>query len=227
MEQLQVIQSKIYEIRGQKVMLDRDLAELYQVTTSNLNKAVKRNLKRFPPDFMFQLTEEEWEILRFQNGIIKKGRGEHTKYLPHAFTEQGLAMLSGLLNSDIAIQVNINIMRAFVAVRQMIALPPTDKLTELQQEVANLKAYMEEILSDQNDINEETAMQLELINQSLADVIYSHYFFHLCGSSCSSSSYVAFCVSIRRTTYSNNFTLITYVIPKTLSIFALLCGKKN
>ena len=170
MEQLQVIQSKIYEIRGHKVMLDRDLAELYQVTTSNLNKAVKRNLKRFPPDFMFQLTEEEWEILRFQNGIIKKGRGEHTKYLPHAFTEQGLAMLSGLLNSDIAIQVNINIMRAFVAVRQMIALPPTDKLTELQQEVANLKAYMEEILSDQNDINEETAMQLELINQSLTEL---------------------------------------------------------
>ena len=170
MEQLQVIQSKIYEIRGQKVMLDRDLAELYQVTTSNLNKAVKRNLKRFPPDFMFQLTEEEWEILRFQNGIIKKGRGEHTKYLPHAFTEQGLAMLSGLLNSDIAIQVNINIMRAFVAVRQMIALPPSDKLAELQSEVAELKKYVEEILSDQNDINEETAMQLELINQSLAEL---------------------------------------------------------
>ena len=72
MEQLQVIQSKIYEIRGQKVMLDKDLAELYQVTTGNLNKAVKRNLKRFPPDFMFQLTEEEWQALRFQNGIIKK-----------------------------------------------------------------------------------------------------------------------------------------------------------
>ena len=170
MEQLQVIQSKIYEIRGQKVMLDRDLAELYQVTTGNLNKAVKRNLKRFPPDFMFQLTEEEWQALRFQNGIIKKGRGEHTKYLPHAFTEQGLAMLSGLLNSDIAIQVNINIMRAFVAVRQMIALPPSDKLTELQNEVAELKRYVEGILSDQNDINEETAMQLELINQSLAEL---------------------------------------------------------
>ena len=142
----------------------------YQVTTGNLNKAVKRNLKRFPPDFMFQLTEEEWQALRFQNGIIKKGRGEHTKYLPHAFTEQGLAMLSGLLNSDIAIQVNINIMRAFVAVRQMIALPPTDKLAELQSEMAELKSYVEEILSDQNDINEETAMQLELINQSLAEL---------------------------------------------------------
>ena len=170
MEQLQVIQSKIYEIRGQKVMLDKDLAELYQVTTGNLNKAVKRNIKRFPPDFMFQLTAEEWELLRFQNGIIKKGRGEHTKYLPYAFTEQGLAMLSGLLNSDIAIQVNINIMRAFVAIRQLVALPPADKLAELQSEMAELKNYVEEILSDQNDINEENAMQLELINQSLAEL---------------------------------------------------------
>lgn len=171
MEQLQVIQSKIYEVRGQKVMLDKDLAELYQVTTGNLNKAVKRNIKRFPPDFMFQLTDEEWEALRFQNGIIKRGgRGEHTKYLPHAFTEQGLAMLSGLLNSDIAIQVNINIMRAFVAVRQMIALPPSQTFAELKKDVADLKIYIEDILADQNDINEETAMQLELINQSLAEL---------------------------------------------------------
>ena len=171
MEQLQVIQSKIYEVRGQKVMLDKDLAELYQVTTGNLNKAVKRNIKRFPPDFMFQLTNEEWEVLRFQNGIIKKaGRGEHTKYLPHAFTEQGLAMLSGLLNSDIAIRVNINIMRAFVAVRQMIALPPSNTFAELQKDMADLKIYIEDILADQNDINEETAMQLELINQSLAEL---------------------------------------------------------
>ena len=171
MEQLQVIQSKIYEVRGQRVMLDKDLAELYQVTTGNLNKAVKRNIKRFPPDFMFQLTDEEWEALRFQNGIIKKGRrGEHTKYLPHSFTEQGLAMLSGLLNSDIAIQVNINIMRAFVAVRQMIALPPPQTFAELKKDVADLKIYIEDILADQNDINEETALQLELINQSLAEL---------------------------------------------------------
>lgn len=77
--ELAVIQSKIYEVRGTKVMLDRDLAALYQVTTGNLNKAVKRNIKRFPPDFMFQLTAEEWEALRFQIGIIKAGRGEHTK----------------------------------------------------------------------------------------------------------------------------------------------------
>lgn len=134
MDNLQLIQSKIYEIRGQKVMLDRDLAELYQVTTGNLNKAVKRNLKRFPPDFMFQLTAEEWEALRFQIGILKNGRGEHTKYLPYAFTEQGLAMLSGILNSDIAINVNISIMRAFVAIRQMIASPKTNKIDELENE---------------------------------------------------------------------------------------------
>lgn len=120
--EIAIIQSKIYEVRGTKVMLDKDLAELYQVTTGNLNKAVKRNIKRFPPDFMFQLTTEEWEALRFQNGIIKKGRGEHTKYLPYAFTEQGLAMLSGVLNSDIAINVNISIMRAFVAIRQGLAI---------------------------------------------------------------------------------------------------------
>ena len=136
MEQLQVIQSKIYEIRGQKVMLDRDLAELYQVTTSNLNKAVKRNIKRFPPDFMFQLTNEEFAVLRnnliFQNGTSNWGG---TRKLPYAFTEQGLAMLSGLLNSDIAIQVNINIMRAFVAVRQMISFPT--RMTSMKKRLCN------------------------------------------------------------------------------------------
>ena len=92
MEQnLEPIRSKIYEIRGQRVMLDRDLAELYGVTTGNLNKAVKRNIRRFPPDFMFQLTKEEWDSLRFQIGILEVGRGQYTKFLPHAFTEQGLA----------------------------------------------------------------------------------------------------------------------------------------
>ena len=100
MNDIQTIQSRIYEIRGQRVMLDRDLAELYHVTTGNLNKAVKRNIKRFPPDFMFQLTADEWESLKFQIGILKNGRGQRTKYLPYAFTEQGLAMLSGTLNSE-------------------------------------------------------------------------------------------------------------------------------
>lgn len=87
MDQLQFIQSKIYDVRGVKVMLDKDLAELYQVTTGNLNKAVKRNNSRFPSDFMFQLTKEEWDSLRFQFGILESGRGKYTKYLPHAFTE--------------------------------------------------------------------------------------------------------------------------------------------
>ena len=170
MDNLQLIQSKIYEIRGRKVMLDRDFAELYQVTTGNLNKAVKRNLKRFPPDFMFQLTAEEWEALRFQIGILKNGRGEHTKYLPYAFTEQGLAMLSGILNSDIAINVNISIMRAFVAIRQMIASPKTNKIDELEKRMDAIENYIEEVFSDYNDINDDTRMQLELINQTLAEL---------------------------------------------------------
>ncbi len=165
-----MIQRRIYEIRGQRVMLDRDLAELYQVTTGNLNKAVKRNIKRFPSDFMFQLTADEWEALRFQIGILEAGRGKHTKYLPYAFTEQGLAMLSGILNSDTAIQVNINIMRAFVAARELIANPPIDKVSLLQREVKELKEYMEEVFADQNDINEDTRIQIELINQTLAEL---------------------------------------------------------
>ena len=167
MEQLQVIQSKIYEMRGQKVMLDRNLAEMYGVEVRALNQAVKRNIDRFPSDFMFQLNEEEWATLKSQFVISSWGG---IRKLPFAFTEMGVAMLSSVLRSSVAIQVNINIMRAFVAVRQMIALPPTDKLAVLQSEMAELKNYVEEILSDQNDINEETAMQLELINQSLAEL---------------------------------------------------------
>lgn len=166
-EQLQVIQSKIYEIRGQKVMLDRDLAELYQVEVRALNQAVKRNMKRFPSDFMFQLNTAEWENLK--SHFVTSSWGGVRK-LPFAFTKQGLAMLSGVLNSDIAIQVNINIMRAFVSIRQMIAHSPTSKLSELQQEVKELKEYMEEVFADQNDINEDTRVQLELINQTLAEL---------------------------------------------------------
>lgn len=167
MNQLELIQSKIYEVRGQKVMLDRDLAELYQVTTGNLNKAVQRNIGRFPQDFMFRLIKEEWDALRFQFGILK-GRGEHTKYLPYAFTEMGVAMLSSVLRSTIAIQVNIHIMRAFVAVRQLMANPPASKLSLLQKEIKELREYVEEMFADQNDINEDTRIQLELINRTLA-----------------------------------------------------------
>jgi len=102
-------------------MLDRDLAELYGVPTKVLNQAVKRNHLRFPPDFMFQLTPEEGEALRSQTVTLKTGRGKHRKYAPYAFTEQGVAMLSGVLHSDRAIEVNIAIMRAFVRLREIIA----------------------------------------------------------------------------------------------------------
>jgi ORF6N domain. len=162
-----LIQSKIHTIRGQKVILDRDLAALYGVETKVLNQAVKRNMERFPSDFMFQLTENEWECLRSQ--IVTSNKGGR-RYLPYAFTEQGVAMLSGLLNSDVAIEMNIAIMRAFVATRHLLINSPIEKMTELQQEVRELKLYIEEVFADQNDINEDTRIQLELINQSLAEL---------------------------------------------------------
>ena len=116
---VELITDKILLIRGQKVMLDRELAKLYKVTTGNLNKAVNRNAGRFPEDFMFKLTMSESDSLRFQFGSLKRGR--HTKYLPYVFTEQGVAMLSSVLRSKRAIYVNITIMRAFVKVRQYLA----------------------------------------------------------------------------------------------------------
>ena len=130
------IERKIFLIRGHKVMLDRDLAKLYSVSTSNLNKAVKRNLERFPEDFMFQLTKEEENSLRFQFGILK--RGQHPKYLPYAFTEQGVAMLSSVLRSKRAIQVNIAIMRAFVKIRLFLSMHKelAKKLEELEKKTA-------------------------------------------------------------------------------------------
>lgn len=151
-------------------MLDFDLAFLYGTETKYLKRSVKNNIKRFPPDFMFELTKEEWDSLRCKNSTLNGGRGQHPKYMPYAFTELGVSMLSSVLNSDLAIEININIMRAFVTVRQMVALPPSNTLAELRKDVSDLKIYIEEILSDQNDINEETAMQLELINQSLAEL---------------------------------------------------------
>jgi hypothetical protein len=131
------IEKAILVVRGQKVLLDSSLAELYGVTTFNLNKAVKRNQKRFPEDFMFRLSKEENERLRFQIGISKpEGRGGR-RYLPYAFTEQGVAMLSGILNSDRAIEVNIAIMRAFVRLRQILATHKdlAHKLKELERKL--------------------------------------------------------------------------------------------
>jgi len=112
--ELHSIQDKIYEIRGHKVILDKDLAAMYEVSTGNMNKVVKRNTERFPDDFMFQLTNQEFDLI-FQNGISSWGG---TRKLPYAFTEHGVAMLAGLLNSAKAIEVNIQIVRAFIALRQ-------------------------------------------------------------------------------------------------------------
>ena len=117
---VEIIARRIYRIRTEKVMLDSDLAELYQVETFNLNKAVKRNVDRFPADFMFRLTKEESEYLRFQSGISSSGHGGR-RYLPYAFTEHGVAMLSSVLNSERAVQVNILIIRAFVKIRELLA----------------------------------------------------------------------------------------------------------
>ena len=169
MVDLQLIQSKIYEIRGQRVMLDFDLAQMYGTETAQLKRAVRRNKKRFDgEDFMFEVTRDE--LSRCQIGTLNKGRGSNIKYLPFAFTELGIAMLSSVLNSETAIEINIGIMRAFVAIRQLIANPPPDKHSLLQKEVKELKQYIEEIFTDQNDINEDTRMQLELINQTLAEL---------------------------------------------------------
>jgi hypothetical protein len=109
--ELQIIQSKIHEVRGHRVMLDFDLAELYQTETKYLKRAVRNNIDRFPPDFMFELTKIEWEALRCNFSTLEIGRGKYPKYLPFAFTEQGVAMLASALNSAAAIQVNISIVK--------------------------------------------------------------------------------------------------------------------
>ena len=117
--ELQIIQNKIYEIRGMRIMLDFDLSELYETETKRLKEAVRRHINRFPPDFMFELSKEEYDALRTQFATLENtGRGKHSKYLPFAFTEQGVAMLASILNSQKAIEINISIVRAFIAIRQ-------------------------------------------------------------------------------------------------------------
>ncbi len=170
--QLAGIESRIYEIRGQRLMLDRDLAEINGVEIAQLKRSVRRNMERFEgDDFMFELTKSEWDSLRCQIGILENGRGQHAKYMPFVFTEHGVSMLSSVLRSGIAIQINRAIIRAFVSIRQAILSPPaTDKMTEISNELAELRDYMNEILTDQNEINEDNRMQLELINQTLAEM---------------------------------------------------------
>ena len=169
MDELILIKNHIYEIRGQKVMFDRDLAKLYGVETRTLNQAVKRNAERFPIDFMFRLTSEEfgnWKSQIVMSNSIKMG----LRRMPFVFTELGVAMLSSVLKTQTAIQTNIGIMRAFVAVRQAVSyISDSDRrLSILEKNFTELKADLEDIFTDYNDINEDTRMQLELINESLA-----------------------------------------------------------
>ncbi len=128
------IEKMIFIIRGQKVMFDSDLAELYEIETKMLNRAVRRNIERFPEDFMFQLTVEEHGILRYQFGTLRFEHGKHRKYLPLAFTEQGVAMLSGVLGSPRAIQVNLAIIRTFVRLRQLLLQASlADRMTKIEK----------------------------------------------------------------------------------------------
>ena len=175
MNELSNIQGKIYEIRGYKVMLDFDLAEIYQVETRTLKQAVRRNIARFPSDFMFELTNNEYNELkmRLTSQIVISNNDEKRggiRYVPFAFTELGATMLSAVLKSEVAIERSIMVVRAFAAMRQLILNTPVDKVEKLQNEVKELKQYIEEVFTDYNDINEDTRMQLELVNESLAEL---------------------------------------------------------
>ena len=173
MDELQNIQDFIHVIRGQRVMLDRDIAAFYGVEPKRLNEKVKRNPKRFAgDDFTFQLTQDEYDELRLRSqfATIKKGRGSHSKYLPHAFTLLGISMLSSVLESDTAIDANRQIMRAFVTFHQIKTLPVADAINELKKEITNVREEMNDILADQNDINESTRAQLDAISTALAEL---------------------------------------------------------
>ena len=170
MNEIELIQNKIYEIRGQRVMLDFDLAELYAVETRVLNQAVKRNIERFPPDFMFLLSKEEWTLISSQ--FVMTSRAKRPKSSPpFAFTEHGALMLSSVLRSEIAIETSINITRVFVRIRQNLSLLSVPmKLSELEHRITDLSKEVNDILCDQNDINEETRMQLDAITTALAEL---------------------------------------------------------
>jgi len=162
------IESLIYEVRGQKVMLDRDLAKMYGVETKVLNQAVKRNMKRFPEDFMFQLTTEE--CLRSQIVTLNTKQGQHLKYMPHAFTEQGVAMLSSILKSDTAIEINIRIMRTFVAIRNHLYTTQrfTAELEAIKAKLELLERNDEDNLEAINDLSEDMRCEIDTIYQAIA-----------------------------------------------------------
>ncbi len=134
---IEAIQQKILMIRGHRVMLDTDLADLYGVTVKRLNEQVKRNFNRFPLDFMFRLNEKEYQSLRSQNATLKIGRGHHRKYLPYVFTEHGTIMLANVLSSPISVQASIQVVRAFVKLRQILSTHKelAYKLIELERKI--------------------------------------------------------------------------------------------
>ena len=174
-QKLSLLQSKIYVVRGQKVMFDFDLAEAYGVETSQLKRQVRRNLERFEgDDFMIVLTRDE--LSRCQIGTLNVKRGQNIKYLPFAFTELGVAMLSSVLKTPSAIKVNRDIMRAFVALRHIAEMPNTDdRLKKIEEEIQHIKDEMNETLADQNDINESTRSQLDAISTVLAELQSEHH----------------------------------------------------
>ena len=159
-DDLMIIKSLIHEIRGEQVLLDYDLAHLYQVETKALNQAVKRNIKRFPPDFMFQLSVQEVQMMRSQIVTASK---RNASAPPFAFTEQGVAMLSGVLKSDIAIAANVAIMRAFVQVRKYLLATSTisTELNELRARVDLLQFQQEENLAAINDLSEDCQKDID------------------------------------------------------------------
>jgi len=167
--ELQLIQNKIYEIRGQRIMLDFDLAEMYETETKRLKEAVRRNVDRFPEDFMFQLSKDEYENLRTQSATSSHGG---TRYMPFAFTEQGVAMLSSVLNSKKAIQVNIAVIRAFVVLRQHLAdykdLKENIAILEKQMNInfKDINQALNYLLGkDQNLIQNQQLIDQQLLNQ--------------------------------------------------------------
>lgn len=170
---LAYIQSKIYVIRGQKVMLDKDLAELYGVETRTLNQKVKRNKRRFPSDFMFQMSKEDIEEWKSQI-VISKSIKMGLRKPPFAFTQMGVAMLSSVLNSETAIDTNIDIMRAFVEYNTIKTLVKYGEFKKLQERLERTNSYIEELLADQNEINESTRAQLEAISTALVELQTEH-----------------------------------------------------
>ena len=168
-EELTIVQNLIYEIRGQKVMLDFDLARLYQVSTGALNQAVKRNIERFPADFMFHLTGEEVQNMMSQFVISSKRK---TSAPPFAFTEQGVAMLASVLKSPIAVAASISIMRAFVQVRQYLltSASMTAELNELRAKVDLLAMQQEENLGAVNDLSEDVRQDIDNLYLAIGEL---------------------------------------------------------